>query len=792
MNRTKLQVGREELVQNEQLEFEKLFPELSARFVNVPAKDVDAEINDALTLIGQCLDLDIVVVWESSDENPDILVMTHLYRPGGGPPVPERMDSSQYFPWNLAQSLDRKTVVISSLEDIPEEAKVCDLASWRHFNIKSLLNIPLSVGGETPFGIIGFCTTIAERSWPEPLQQSLQIISQVFANALVRKRYEEALIEKSERLTLATSAANTGLWILNAQGTRFWANEKALELFGLPPNDSLGMDHFFALTHPDDRQQLQETIQHALQSHDITTCEYRIIRPDGQVRWLVSLGRMYSSGNGNHNKFMGITSDITTRKLMEEKLRANEFRLESAVDLAMLGLYEEEGLSEARISHPDGRTRDLLGIPPDLSNDQMRGYWFAHVHPDDQPNVIEWIHEFENPHGKDHLTLEYRIVEDNRGVKWLRHIVHALSRDTEGYVVKLIGIFQDMTEQKTNEENLKQALAEVKQLRDQLQNENVYLREQIRSASGHSTILGESEPIQRMLTLGRKVAATDCAVLITGETGTGKELLAEAIHNMSSRKARTMVKVNCAALPAPLIESELFGREKGAYTGAMTQQAGRFELANKSTIFLDEIGELPLDIQVKLLRVLQDGQFERLGGHHTLTTDIRIIAATNRDLNAMVRAGTFREDLFHRLNVFPIEAPPLRARVGDIPLLVWKIVQEFNKKIGRSIDSIPKATMERLQQHPWPGNVRELRNVVERAMILSEGRTLKIVFPETEHHGSNLPTTLEEAERTHVLAALETAHWRISGKGGAAEILGLIPTTLHSLMKRLEISRPKL
>ncbi len=251
-----------------------------------------------------------------------------------------------------------------------------------------------------------------------------------------------------------------------------------------------------------------------------------------------------------------------------------------------------------------------------------------------------------------------------------------------------------------------------------------------------------------------------------------------------------MVKVNCAALPAPLIESELFGREKGAYTGAMTQQVGRFEVANGSTIFLDEIGDLPLDLQVKLLRVLQDGVYERLGSYRTQHADVRVIAATNRDLATMIKEGKFREDLFHRLNVFPIEAPPLRARIGDIPLLAWTLIQEFNSKMGRSIESIPKSAMEALKQYPWPGNVRELRNVIERAMIISDGRSLKIELPDRTTGVAAPPSTLEDLERQHILDVLERTHWRISGKGGAAEILGLVPTTMHSRMKKLGISRP--
>jgi transcriptional regulator with GAF, ATPase, and Fis domain len=288
----------------------------------------------------------------------------------------------------------------------------------------------------------------------------------------------------------------------------------------------------------------------------------------------------------------------------------------------------------------------------------------------------------------------------------------------------------------------------------------------------------------------RKVAPTDSAVLILGETGTGKELLARAIHDASPRKSKAMVNVNCAALPPTLIEGELFGREKGAYTGAMSRHMGRFEVADGSTIFLDEIGDLPLDLQAKLLRVLEDGQFERLGSNKTIRSDIRLIAATNQNLVAMIEEGKFREDLFHRLNVFPIEVPPLRDRVSDIPLLVWNFVSEFNSKIGRSIESIPKPVMDKLKQYPWPGNVRELRNIIERAMILSDSNSLMIELSLSKIELSGEKLTLEKVERAHISKILEQTHWRISGPNGAAQILGMLPTTLHSRMKKLNIVRP--
>jgi DNA-binding NtrC family response regulator/signal transduction histidine kinase len=338
-------------------------------------------------------------------------------------------------------------------------------------------------------------------------------------------------------------------------------------------------------------------------------------------------------------------------------------------------------------------------------------------------------------------------------------------------------------------------LEETRRLNDQLQTDNVFLRNEIQHTSTYCEIVGQSEAIQKVLVQAEQVAGTRAAVLILGETGTGKELLARAIHSRSPRRGRPMVTLNCAALPSTLVEGELFGREKGAYTGALTQQAGRFELAHGSTLFLDEIGELPLEMQVKLLRVIQEGQFERLGGTKTITVDVRIIAATNRDLEQAMQERRFREDLFYRLNVFPICMPPLRDRREDVPLLVWAFVKEFGRSMGKSIDAIPRPVMKALQQHGWAGNIRELRNVIERAMILCQGPTLRIDLPsppDTSRAGQPAEgVTLEAVERRHILAILKQTEWRVSGQHGAAALLGLKPTTLESRMAKLGIMRER-
>jgi transcriptional regulator with GAF, ATPase, and Fis domain len=305
--------------------------------------------------------------------------------------------------------------------------------------------------------------------------------------------------------------------------------------------------------------------------------------------------------------------------------------------------------------------------------------------------------------------------------------------------------------------------------------------------------VGQSAAIQRVLEQARLVAATDSTVLLLGETGTGKELIATQIHEQSSRHGHVMVRVNCGAIPNTLIESELFGREKGAFTGALARQIGRFELADRSTIFLDEIGDLPPDVQVKLLRVLEERQIERLGNPRGITVDVRIIAATHRNLEQRIAEEGFRKDLFYRLNVFPIHVPPLRERLEDIPLLVWRFVGEFSRTFGKRIESISRETLAALQQYAWPGNIRELRNVIERAMIVATGPRLTIPIPSSTataiHHSRSLK--LVDVQTAHIRTVLESTGWRIRGSGGAADRLGLRPTTLETRMAKLGLTRPK-
>jgi formate hydrogenlyase transcriptional activator len=338
------------------------------------------------------------------------------------------------------------------------------------------------------------------------------------------------------------------------------------------------------------------------------------------------------------------------------------------------------------------------------------------------------------------------------------------------------------------------AFQQIAELKDKLAKEKLYLEEELRLEHGFEDIIGDSDALKQVLKQVEVVAPTDSTVLIQGETGTGKELIARAIHRLSGRSERTFVKLNCAAIPTGLLESELFGHERGAFTGAITQKAGRFELADKGTIFLDEVGEIPLELQSKLLRVLQEQEFERLGSTKTIRVNVRLIAATNRDLKAMVEAKQFRSDLYYRLNVFPVTVPPLRERCEDIPTLVRYFTQHYAVRMKKNIQTVPAKTLEILSQYAWPGNVRELENLVERSVILTQGTDLQVPISELRTTSdSTVPpmTALEEAERDHILRALQETKWVVGGGSGAAARLGVKRTTLQSKMQKFGITRPE-
>jgi len=419
----------------------------------------------------------------------------------------------------------------------------------------------------------------------------------------------------------------------------------------------------------------------------------------------------------------------------------------------------------------------------DIIVEEDRASWTAHRHAGDASATP--------------VRLEFRIRTAPGETRWIDHVCLPVVGE-DGASLGIRGSNRDITERKRSQEELRRAFEEIGQLRDRLEADNTYMRERLQVEGGIEGLLATSDVMRYVVSKVQQVAPTSSTVLLQGETGVGKGLVAQAIHDASPRRARPLVTLNCAALPPSLIESELFGHEKGAFTGAHAQRRGRFEIADHSTLFLDEIGELPLDLQGKLLRTVQDGEFERVGGSVTLKTHVRLIAATNRKLDDEVRAGRFRADLWYRLNVFPITVPPLRQRPEDIPALVAHFVEKHCRNLARPLLPVSKATMKILRARDWPGNVRELENVVERAVISSRGGMLELgdALPEPAPRltldpvVSAGPRTLVELERDHIIATLEGLRWKVEGEGGAAEVLGINPSTLRTRMRKHGIQRP--
>ena len=812
----------------DRLRFESMLADLSSRFVNLEPGEVDRAIEDAQRRVCECLELDLSSMWLWSPEKPHDIRLSHLYRPLGGPPVPETMDADTYFPWSQRQFLDGKIVAVESLEKLPREA-ARDREVWEHFGVKTSLGIPLIVGAGRPIGFLSFNTMLEERAWPHEIVQRLQLVAQIFANALERKRVDGALRESEERLQLAADAADVGMWMLQIDNRRFWATERAREIFGYEQETDITVELFFESVSTADREQVVEALRRAIDGEDEVDVEYRIELPDASERWVHSRGRLQPASSTNPARILGVTVDVTERKRLESR-RIDQLKFETLLaDLSTRFVNVPADEVDAAIMEGQRQVCEFLDIELSAlwqwSPDDPGSQVLTHLHrPQDGPPIPDRLDAREHfPWSLDQMlagnivalsSIDQAPPEAARSREsWRRFgvkstLILPLATGGEPAIgslsfsalkaerqwpeemvqrIRLVAeIFANALKRKHSDERLREANAEIEGLRHQLELENTYLRREVEVLHGGGRIVGESRAIMEVLALAEQVAPESATVLIEGETGTGKDLLAKRIHELSPRRERPMVKVNCAALPSTLVESELFGREKGAYTGAIARELGRFEVAHGSTLFLDEIAELPLELQAKLLRVLEEGQFERVGSSRTLKTDVRVVAATNRDLKAEVEAGRFRRDLFFRLAVFPIRVPPLRERREDIPLLVWSIVGALSDSLNRSIESIRRQEMERLQSYDWPGNVRELRNVIERAMIVSSGPVLHLEPPAVPFLAqTDAPMSFDEAQRRHIAKALEAAGGRISGPGGAAERLGLKPTTLRSKMERL-------
>jgi len=494
---------------------------------------------------------------------------------------------------------------------------------------------------------------------------------------------------------------------------------------------------------------------------------------------------------------LGAAFNETTAKLRElyRQIQSSEAYLAEAQRLSHMGSWVCQ-VAGGDALHLSDEWYRIYGF------DSRRGMprWeerLQRVHPEDRD---KWQGTIEHAiRERSDYNLEYRIVLPDGTLKWVRTVGHPVSSPA-GELVQFVGSSMDVTARKRSEDELKAAFEEIKQLKDQLYRENLALRDEVDRASMFEEIVGTSKPLKAVLSHTAKVARTDATVLITGETGTGKELIARAVHKRSERSERAFVSVNCAAFAPTLISSELFGHEKGAFTGAMQRRLGRFELAEGGTIFLDEVGELPPDTQVALLRVLQEREFERVGGTQPIKVDVRVIAATNRDLNAAVSSGSFRSDLFYRLQVFPIEIPPLRERRDDIPLLVEYFVDRYARKSRKNIRHVSQETLELLQSYAWPGNIRELQNVIERSVILCESDIFSIdeswlpqqprpsVIAKLENH-TELPRRLETQEKNMIEEALKASRGRVFGPTGAAAKLGIPRSTLESKIKSLKIDK---
>jgi PAS domain S-box-containing protein len=588
-----------------------------------------------------------------------------------------------------------------------------------------------------------------------------------------QKRTEESLRRSEAYLAEAQRLSHTGSWAWSPDtDVRYWS-EECYRVLGFDPRDGMPRtEELIQRIHPEDRPAFRESVKSARYNKLDEGVNYRIVHPGGAVRDIYSIGHPVFSPCGDLIEYTGTVIDVTERRRAEEELRRSEMEFRQMLDLSpqQVAVYgpNNEPLYANRIA------LEYIG----MSLDEWRQGPVRVVHPDD----FKKLKAFEDP-GSSSYELELRVRKGDGSFRWFLTRFNPL-HDEAGQVKRWYVASTDIDERKRAEEKLQQ--------------ENVALREEIDKASMFEEIVGTSKSLKAVLSEIAKVAPTDSTVLITGETGTGKELIARAVHKRSHRSTRPFVSVNCAALPPTLVSSELFGHEKGAFTGATERRLGRFEMADGGTIFLDEVGELLPDTQAALLRVLQEREFERVGGAHPIQVDVRIIAATNRDLNAAAANGTFRPDLLYRLNVFPIEMPPLRERKDDILILVEYFVQRYANRTGKNIRSIDQKTLDLLQSYDWPGNIRELQNVIERSMILSTTDVFSVdelwLSKRTSPQASRVETApalnvQPRSEREIIEAALAESRGRVSGPSGAAAKLRIPPSTLETRIKALRINK---
>jgi PAS domain S-box-containing protein len=767
---------------HDRIHFETLISDISALLVATSPEQVEPVIVAALDRVRVFFQADRCGLLEVRTDRASVFVAHGAYA-DGLPPISGDINLVQLFPWAAQKLLvERVPAIVHRMADLPPEA-AADRASWEQFiPTRSNLAVPLS---EEPVvrNIIVMHWVQQECLFPDSFVPRLRVLGEMMLSALDRRRAFDAVRISEERLERAAASARCGLWELDLSTGAIWATPETRAIYGITGDEPTTYDLFTRLVHAADRDAILAAVGEAISDRRSFDETYRIVRPDSAVRWIHATGHA-----GDGHVLLGASVDVTDMVETSNRAAEQAARLAAAVDVASLGFYELVDRGSA--TFVDARCRAMFGVPESYSDfDHLPSFWIEHLHPDDRQRILDVNAQLQD--GRlDRASAEYRYLHPERGEVWFHHVAHVIARHDDRSAHRTIGVVQDITERKRAEARLTNALEEVQRLRERLERENIYLRQEAKRSLGPGHIVGRSPAIRRTLTLAEQVGPTDSTVLLLGETGSGKERFASYIHECSRRRERPMIRVNCSAIPATLIESELFGREKGAYTGALARQVGRFELAHGSTLFLDEIGELSGEVQVKLLRVLETHTIERLGNPRPIPVDVRIIAATNRDLAAAVRDHRFREDLYYRLNVFPISVPPLRDRREDIPLFVQAFVDELSATMGKRIEDVDPSSMKALAGYAWPGNVRELRNVVERAMIVAAGPILEIEPPQTgteETDGSVTPRVLS---RAHLLNVLEETGWRIRGDQGAAVRLGLKPSTLESRLKKLGVTRP--
>jgi PAS domain S-box-containing protein len=630
--------------------------------------------------------------------------------------------------------------------------------------------------------------------------RNIESAGNVAVTAIEEDGSQTALTEVFGEITTSDTALRTILEAIpqivvvrGASGNVLYANQLAMEYSGLTIEE-VGSGRGSELPHPEDSMRLRDEHAAAFSLGIPFENERRFLHRDGQYRWLLVQYKPLLDDQGEVIRWYTTGTDIDARKRAEEKLRRSEWNLLEAQRLGHTGSWNIDIASRTMTGSPE--LLRSVGLKP--GEDYSRKHFYCDkVHPEDRNRVLELFERCVN----ERIAFEahYRILGDNGSIKYIHCIGHPVL-DEKGDLVEFIGTTIDTTEQVQARIALESALAEVKLLRDQLYKENLALRDEVDRVSMFEEIVGTSQALRAVVSRVVKVAPTDSSVLITGETGTGKELIARALHKRSARMQRAFVSVNCAALAPSLISSELFGHEKGAFTGATQRRLGRFELANGGTIFLDEIGELPADIQVALLRVLQEREFERVGGTQSIRIDVRVVAATNRDLEVEIAKGTFRADLYYRLNVFPIHMPPLRERKDDILTMLEYFVQRYGRKLGKAFSKIDKRTVELFRSYDWPGNVRELQNIVERSVIVSPNEVFCVdeawlrTAAAKARSGQCVPEPTNGdwgRERQIIETALAESAGRVYGTNGAAAKLRIPPSTLDSKIKKLQIRKSR-